>query len=414
MTTSQPGAGLPGTTKSREGFFAFLAGAFGWTLDAFDFFLVVFCLTAVGREFHKSDAEMSLAIVMTLAFRPVGGFLFGMLADRFGRRGPMVWNLALCGLIQLASGLAPNYGLFLASRAAFGIVMGGQWGVGASLAMEKVPARWRGLLSGILQEGYAFGYLLAALCYSLVFERFGWRPLFFIACLPALVGAAFTAMEVRESEAWQRSRPQDLRAWGRDLLSNWKVLVYLSLFAMTMHMCAHGSQDMYPAFLERQWHFGPSQRAGITALSMVGAILGGTLFGHLSDTFGRRRSIVVALAGAVLVTPLWAFAPTVALLAVGAFLIQFLIQGAWGVVPAHMTELSPDAVRGVVPGFANAIGVVLASCVVYMEAAFAARSSYAVAMAWTAGIVLVAAMVVTALGKERRAVEFGREGRESK
>ncbi len=408
MTTFQPA-----TTKSREGVFAFLAGAFGWTLDAFDFFLVVFCLTAVGREFHKSDAAMSLAIVMTLAFRPVGGFLFGMLADRFGRRGPMVWNLALCGIIQLASGLAPNYGLFLASRAAFGIVMGGQWGVGASLAMEKVPARWRGLLSGILQEGYAAGYLLAALCYSLMFERFGWRPLFFIACLPALAGALFTAREVRESEAWQRSRAQDLGAWGRDLLANWKLLAYLTLFAMTMHMCAHGSQDMYPTFLQRQWHLGPSQRAGLTALSMVGAILGGTLCGHLSDTFGRRRSIVVALASAVLVTPLWAFAPNVALLAVGAFLIQFLIQGAWGVVPAHMTELSPDAVRGVVPGFANAIGVVLASCVVYMEAAFAARSSYAVAMAWTAGIVLLAAIVVTALGKERRAIEFGEEGRKS-
>lgn len=400
-------------TGNRDSLFGFLAGAFGWTLDAFDFFLVVFCLTAIGREFHQSDAAMSLAIVMTLAFRPVGGFVFGMLADRFGRRTPMIWNLVLCGIIQLASGLAPSFTLFLVSRAAFGIVMGGQWGVGASLAMEKVPARWRGLLSGILQQGYAAGYLLAALCYSLTFERFGWRPLFFVACLPALGGALFTAREVRESEVWQRTHSRDWSVWVRDLLSNWKLLVYITLFAMTMHMSSHGSQDMYPAFLERQWGFKPSQRAALTAFSMVGAILGGTLCGFLSDRLGRRRSIIVALAGAILVTPLWAFAPNVTLLAVGAFLMQFMIQGAWGVVPAHLTELSPDAVRGFVPGFGNACGVVLASSVVYLEAAFAARSSYAVAMAWTAGLVLLAAIVATAAGGEKRAVKFGTEGKET-
>jgi MFS transporter, SHS family, lactate transporter len=394
-------------TASRDGLFAFLAGTFGWTLDAFDFFLVVFCLTAIGREFHKNDAAMSLAIVMTLAFRPLGGFLFGMLADRYGRRRPMIWNLALCGFVQLVSGIAPNYAIFLASRAAFGVIMGGQWGVGASLAMEKVPLRWRGLLSGILQQGYAAGYLLAALCYFLMIQRFGWRPLFFVACLPALAGALFTAREVRESEVWQRARARDSRAWLRDLLSNWKLLVYITLFAMTMHMCAHGSQDMYPAFLERQWHFGPSKRAALAAFSMVGAIAGGTLCGHLSDRWGRRKSIVVALGGALLVTPLWAFAPNVVLLAVGAFLMQFLIQGAWGVVPAHLTELSPDALRGFVPGFGNACGVVLASSVVYIEAALAKDISYAVAMAWTAGIVLLAAIAATALGGEKKAAVFG-------
>ena len=392
---------------SRDGVFAFLAGTFGWTLDAFDFFLVVFCLTTIGREFHKSDAAMSLAIVMTLAFRPLGGFLFGLLADRYGRRRPMIWNLALCGFIQLISGLAPNYAIFLVSRAAFGVIMGGQWGVGASLAMEKVPVRWRGLLSGILQQGYAAGYLLAALCYFLMIGRFGWRPLFFVACLPAVCAAIFTARQVSESEVWRRTRSGTSSAWLRDLLSNWKLLVYMVLFAMTMHMCAHGSQDMYPTFLERQWGFGPGQRAALTAFSMLGAILGGTLCGHLSDRWGRKRSIIAALAGALVVTPLWAFAPSTALLAAGAFLMQFLIQGAWGVIPAHLSELSPDALRGFLPGFGNACGVVLASVVVYIEAALAKQITYAVAMAWTAGIVLLAAIVATAFGGEKRAAEFG-------
>jgi SHS family lactate transporter-like MFS transporter len=273
--------------------------------------------------------------------------------------------------------------------------------------MEKVPARWRGLLSGILQQGYAAGYLLAALCYFAMIGRFGWRPLFFVACLPALIAALFTAREVRESEVWERARARNSRAWLRDLASNWKLLAYMILFAMTLHMCAHGSQDMYPTFLERQWGFGPGRRAALTAFSMVGAILGGTLCGHLSDRWGRRRSIIAALGGALFVIPLWAFAPTTALLAAGAFLMQFLIQGAWGVVPAHLTELSPDPLRGFLPGFGNACGVVLASSVVYIEAALAKDISYAVAMAWTAGIVLLAAMVATALGGEKKAAKFG-------
>lgn len=385
---------------------AFLAGTIGWTLDAFDFFLVVFCLTAIGREFHQSDAAVSLAIVMTLAFRPVGGFLFGLLADRYGRRRPMIWNLALCGLVQLLSGVAPSFGLFLASRAAFGIVMGGQWGLGASLAMEQVPAKRRGLLSGILQQGYAAGYLLAALCYSLMFPAHGWRPLFFIACLPALLAAVYVALRVGESEIWEQTRQKSWGGLGRTLAANWRLLVYIVLFAMAMHMSSHGSQDMYPTFLERQWGFGAERRALLTACSMVGALAGGTLCGLLSDRFGRRRSMIVALAGALIVTPLWAFAPTASLLVAGAFLMQFLIQGAWGVVPAHLAELAPDALRGFLPGFGNACGVVLASTVVYLEAIFARHSSYATAMAATAAVVLAVAIVMTAAGNEKKAAKF--------
>jgi SHS family lactate transporter-like MFS transporter len=386
---------------------AFLASIFGWTLDAFDFFLVVFCLTAVGSEFHKSDATVSLAIVMTLAFRPVGGFLFGLLADRYGRRVPLMCNLVLCSVVQLLSGLAPTFGIFLASRAAFGMVMGGQWGVGASLAMEKAPVRFRGLLSGMLQQGYAAGYLLAAVCYYAMFDRVGWRPMFFVASLPALLAAVFVGLRVQESEIWRRTGQQSWGALARTLLSNWKLLLYITAFTMTMHMTSHGSQDMYPTFLQRQWGFKGTQRATLTAFSMVGAILGGTLFGFLSDRWGRRRIIILALAGALFAVPLWAFAPSIPLLFAGAFAIQFLIQGAWGVVPAHLTELSPDSVRGFLPGFGNQCGVVLASSVVYIEALFAKQTSYGVAMAATAGVVLAGAIIMTAVGPERHAAKFG-------
>lgn len=395
-------------TKPRGGAAAFLAGTIGWTLDAFDFFLVVFCLTAIGREFHEADATVSLAIVATLSCRPIGGFVFGILADRYGRRLPMIWNLLLCAVIQGLSGIAPTFLLFLISRALFGILMGGQWGVGASLAMEKVPAKYRGLLSGILQQGYALGYLLAAVSYFFLFDQLGWRPLFFIASVPALLAAGYVAFFVEESEVWRKTRLQTWTALRAALLSNWKLFLYMTALAMAMHMVAHGSQDMYPTFLERQWHFKPAQRAQLTAFSMVGAIVGGTLGGYFSDRFGRRRSMIVALSGAMLAIPLWAFAPSIGLLVAGAFLIQFMIQGAWGVVPAQLTELSPDAVRGFLPGFGNACGVVLASGVVYLETLFATRTSYAIAMASTAAFVLVLAIVVTAAGPEKKATQFGK------
>jgi SHS family lactate transporter-like MFS transporter len=402
-TTGSVIAGSGGASDHRS---ALLAGYLGWTLDAFDFFLVVMCLTAIGREFHKSDKEMALATVATLAFRPVGAFLFGLLADRYGRRLPLMLDLIFYSVVEVASGLAPNYTTFMVLRALFGVGMGGEWGVGASLAMEKVPARLRGLLSGFLQQGYATGYLLAALCYFFLYERVGWRPLFFIGGLPALL-ALFVRVRVKESEVWKKTRHETWGHLGRAIVSHWKLFLYIALLMMAMNFAAHGTQDMYPTFLERQWHFGVSGRSGVTACSMVGAILGGTLFGGLSDRFGRRRSMVIALVLATLVVPLWAFAPSVPLLVVGAFLMQFLVQGAWGVIPAHLSELSPDSVRGFLPGFGYQCGVLLASSVSYIEAVFAHRTSYAIAMAGTAVTVFLLAAAITAMGPERRAARFG-------
>lgn len=385
---------------------ALLAGFLGWTLDAFDFFLVVVTLTAIAKEFHKTDKEIALSIALTLGFRPVGAFIFGLLADRYGRRLPLMIDLVFYSVVEVLSGLAPNYATFMVLRALFGIGMGGEWGVGASLAMEKVPAKFRGVLSGLLQEGYATGYLLAAICYFFVFPRWGWRPLFFIGGLPALL-ALFVRFKVKESEVWKKTRHENWGQLGRSIVSHWKLFVYLTLLLMMMNFVSHGTQDMYPTFLERQWGFSPRQRISVTAISMVGAIIGGILFGHLSDRFGRRKSMIIALVCAIAIVPLWAFAPSLTLLIVGAFLLQFMVQGAWGIIPAHLSELSPDSVRGFLPGFAYQCGVLLAGSVAYIEAVFAERMSYAMAMSVTAVTVFVGAVLAISLGREKHAINFG-------
>ena len=387
---------------------ALLAGFLGWTLDAFDFFLVSLSLTAIATEFHKKDADIALSIAITLAFRPVGAFIFGLLADRYGRRLPLIIDLIFFSIVEVLSGLAPNYATFLVLRALFGIGMGGEWGVGASLAMEKVPPRLRGVLSGLLQEGYAAGLVLASLCSMVVLPRWGWRPMFFIGGLPALL-AIFVRLRVKESEVWKRSRHENWGQLGRAIASHWKLFIYIVLLMMMMNFVSHGTQDMFPTLLKRDWHFGPQKVAAVTAFSMVGAIAGGLCFGLLSDRFGRRRSMITALSLAIVMIPLWAYAPSLALLLAGAFLMQFMVQGAWGIIPAHLSELSPDSVRGFLPGFAYQCGVLLAGSVAYIEALFAEHSTYANAMALTAITVFVGAIIMIALGHEKRGIHFGGE-----
>ena len=385
---------------------ALFAGFLGWTLDAFDFFLVVMALTAIQAEFHKTDKDIALAITLTLAFRPVGAFIFGLMADRYGRRLPLIIDLIFFSVVEVLSGLAPNYLTFLILRALFGIGMGGEWGVGASLAMEKVPPRLRGVLSGLLQEGYAAGYLLAAVCYFVVFPRWGWRPMFFIGGLPALL-AIFVRLRVKESEVWQKTRHESWGQLGRAIVSHWRLFIYLVLLMMMMNFVSHGTQDMYPTLLKRAWHFSPQKVAAITACTMVGAIVGGILFGMLSDRFGRRRSMITALVCAILVIPLWSLSPALGLLVVGGFLMQFMVQGAWGIIPAHLSELSPDSVRGFLPGFAYQCGVALAGLVGFVQAVFAARTSYPTTMALTSLTVFLGAILIIALGRERRGIRFG-------
>jgi MFS transporter, SHS family, lactate transporter len=385
---------------------AVLAGFLGWTLDAFDFFAVVMCLSAIGKEFGRTDVAVAFSLTLTLAFRPVGAFIFGLLADRYGRRLPLMLDLVFFSIVEVLTGLAPTFTTFLVLRALYGIGMGAEWGVGASLAMEKAPSGRRGILSGVLQEGYAFGYLLAAGCYFVVFPHFGWRPMFFIGGLPALL-AIYVRYHVKESEVWEKVRHTEWKSLFAEIIANWKLVLYITLLMAMMNAVSHGTQDLYPTFLQRDWHFTPQLRAALTAFSMVGAITGGIVTGMISDRIGRRRAIAGTLVLAVLAIPTWAFAPNLVVLWIGAFIMQFMVQGAWGVIPAHITELSPDGVRGFLPGFAYQCGALIAGLVPLLEARVAERMSYARSMASIGAVLFVVAAVVVWLGKERRAVRFG-------
>ena len=396
----------PAVVTAGDHWSALTASFLGWTLDAFDFFLVAFCLTAIGKEFHQPDAAVAFSIALTLAFRPVGAFIFGLMADRYGRRLPLMVDLIFYSVIEVLTGFAPNFATFLVLRCLFGIGMGGEWGVGASLAMEKVPAKWRGVLSGFLQQGYALGNLLAAICYLFLFPRWGWRPLFFLGGIPALL-ALYVRIHVKESEVWKKSKGESWSHLGRSIVRQWRLFVYLVLLMTGMNLASHGTQDMYPTFLQRFWKFGPVERSAISAISMIGAIIGGITVGLLSDKIGRRKAIVISLIAAILLTPLWAYAPHVTLLVLGAFLMQFCVQGAWGVIPAHLSELSPNEVRGFLPGFAYQCGVLLAGSVGTIEAIFAEHMSYATAMASVAVTVFAITAVLASIGRERKGVDFG-------
>jgi MFS transporter, SHS family, lactate transporter len=389
---------------------ALIAGFLGWTLDAFDFFVLTFVLAAVAKDFNRSVPDVALTLTMTLATRFLGAIIFGLAADRFGRRLPLMLDVVFYSVIEVLSGLAPSYKVFLILRLLYGIGMGGEWGVGASLAMESVPAKWRGTLSGLLQEGYAVGNLLAAVVYYAVFPRWGWRPLFFIGGLPALL-VLFIRAKVKEPAAWRESRTE-WRAYGRAILRNSKLFFYLVLLMTMMNFISHGTQDNYPTFLQRERHFTPHATAVVAFLSMVGALLGGLTFGLLSDRQGRRRAMVTAVLLAAALIPLWLLSPYTPLIALGGFLMQFMVQGAWGVIPAHINELSPNQLRGFFPGFAYQLGVLCASSIVYIEAVLGEHFSYTQSMGILAAVALLAGALVIRAGPEAKGVPFGKGGRQ--
>lgn len=381
----------------------------GWTLDAFDFFVLTFVLSPVARDFHKGIGTITWAIAASLATRPIGALIFGVLADRYGRRLPLMLDVLFYSIVEVLSGFAPNYSVFIMLRLLYGIGMGGEWGVGASLALESVPTKWRGIFSGLLQEGYAFGYLLAAVAYWLVFPHFGWRAMFFIGGLPALL-TLFIRFKVKESEAWAATVSKN--SWStywREIFRNWKRFVYLVLLLALMNFISHGTQDFYPAFLQLQRGYRPSTTALVTVISMIGAIAGGLVVGFYSDRRGRRQAMIGSIILALLLIPAWIAAQSFAVILMGAFLMQFMVQGAWGVIPAHINELSPDTLRGFFPGFAYQIGVLFAASSAHLEAVMGRRMSYGHAMGIFAGIVLVLGAMVIALGPEYHSIQFGRE-----
>lgn len=395
--------------KKRDRRNNMLAGFLGWTIDAFDFSILTFILVAVAQDFNESVPAIALALTASLAMRPVGAFVFGLLADRYGRKNILMITMIFFAVVEVLSGLAPTYTVFLILRLLYGIGMGGEWGVGASLVMESVEKKNRGFLSGLLQQGYAFGFLLAAAAYYFVFPHFGWRALFFIGGAPALLMALFIRYKVKEPEAWKETKETNWKAYGSKLKKHWKLFLYLVLFMSFMNLISHGTQDLYPTFLQHHG-FGAQQVAIITMISMVGAIIGGMLFGFISDKWGRRRMVALAAILGICIIPLWIYARGIALITLGAFAMQFMVQGAWGIIPAHINELSPSAMRGFFPGFAYQLGVVIASSVAYVEAIVATYYNYATAMAIIAGSSLLLVAIIALLGPENKGKDFLKRG----
>jgi MFS transporter, SHS family, lactate transporter len=386
---------------------AVLAGFLGWTLDAFDFFVVTFLFDRLAHDFGVPKEAVVRSLMVTLAMRPVGALLFGLLADRYGRRIPLMANVIYFSLIEVLCGFSPNYTFFIVMRALFGIGMGGEWGVGASLAMEAAPVRWRGILSGILQSGYAIGNLLAAVAARFLLPVWDWRPMFWIGALPALL-ALYIRTKVPESEAWRQHRAtstwQVLRVVGGD----WKRFVYLIVMMTFMMFLSHGTQDLYPDFMKEVLRLSAKSAANIAMAYNVAAVVGAVIFGHLSQVAGRRKGMVAALALSMLMIPLWAFGGSLSILILGACLMQAGVQGAWGVIPVHLNELSHDAVRGLMPGLAYQLGILLASPTNSIEYALRDRVGYQRAIAGFEIVTIVMLAILLWAGTEAHSRSFVR------
>jgi MFS transporter, SHS family, lactate transporter len=384
---------------------AVVASFLGWTLDAFDFFVLVFLVDTLASQFGVRKSAIVWTLTATLAMRPVGALLFGLLADRYGRRKPLMANVIFFSLIELLCGFAPNYAVFLGLRTIYGIGMGGEWGVGASLAMESAPQRRRGVFSGVVQSGYSIGYLLAAVAARFVLPAWGWRPMFWLGGAPALL-AFYIRLGVREPPAWKQHRAPTVGAIVRTAGAHWKIFAYLVLLMTLMMFLSHGTQDLYPDFLKSARGFSLAGVSSIAILYNVGAVLGAIVFGHFSETLGRRKSMIFALVLSLAVIPPWAFGSSATVLVVGAFLMQTGVQGTWGIIPAHLNELSPDAVRGLMPGFAYQLGILLAAGTNSIEYALREKLGYGWALAGFEIATIALLITVLALGPERKGKSF--------
>jgi SHS family lactate transporter-like MFS transporter len=399
-----------GLTRDQRN--AFLAALLGWAMDAFDYFLLVFVITEIAKDFGTSAEKVTVATTLTLVARPLGAYLFGVWADKVGRRIPLMVDVIFYSSIEVVSGFSTSLTMLLALRFLYGIGMGGEWGLGASLAMEKIPVAKRGFYSGLLQVGYSIGYLVAALAYFAITPIFGWRGLFVFGAIPALI-ALYVRYRVGESEAWERTK-ETLRATRtplRRVFFDRKVLVrflYLVLLMTAFNFASHGTQDVYPTFVKKGLGHSPDYAVGIAVIYNTGAIIGGVLAGALSQRLGRRRAIIGAALLALIVTPLFAYSTSTALLAVSAFLMQFFVQGAWGVIPAHLTEMSPDAIRGFYPGVTYQLGNLLAAINLPLQERLADAHGYPFAFAVVVVPTMLAVIVLTAVGREAHSVEFGR------
>ncbi len=386
----------------------------GWTLDAFDFFIMVFIIGDIAREFGTDRTTVTWAITLTLFLRALGAFLFGRLADRFGRRPTLMANVMIYSVLEFLTGFSPNLTVFLILRALYGIAMGGEWGVGASLTMESIPARWRGFVSGLLQAGYPSGFLLATVVYRLFYGTglVGWRGLFMIGVVPALL-VLYIRRTVPESPDWERRDAVARKVGVAEVVRRHLGLTIYAVLMMTaFNFFSHGTQDLYPNYLQTERHLGVNAVSTIAIIFNIGAMIGGLVFGSLSQRIGRRAAIVIAALLSLPIIPLWAFSADPVYIAIGAFLMQICVQGAWGVIPAHLNELSPPEIRGTFPGLTYQLGNCLASANATIQSGLAG-AFFGGALSWplagVAGTVAIIIAVMVGLGREAREVRMGHE-----
>jgi SHS family lactate transporter-like MFS transporter len=397
---------------------AFLASFLSWSLDALDFFLLVFCIPAIAGEFHAPVSSVAEAVFLTLAFRPVGAFLFGAMADRFGRKPTLILNILCYSAVELGCAFAPSLHSLLILRAVFGVAMGGIWGVGAALTFETLPREGRGIFSGILQEGYAIGYLMAAAAFGLLFHSIGWRGLFIFGAAPVVL-IPFVRFGVEESPVWLAARLDakarkaagianpPLGAWVSRLFSYTPTFLFLILLMTAFTSFSHGTQDMYPTFLLKGRGFSPGTVGLLGVIYNVGSLAGGFVFGTLSERWGRKRAIITAALLAIPIAPLFAYGQTPLVLGLGAFLMQFMVQGAWGVVPAYLTELSPGPVRAIFPGLAYQLGNLLTSRNLVVQTKLSEQMhNFSPVLAGTVVVVALVLATVTYFGRESKGVEL--------
>jgi SHS family lactate transporter-like MFS transporter len=418
MTSGQPGSTSEASTHlTPDQRNSFIAALLGWMMDAFDYFIVVFVYADIAKDFHISLAEVAFLTTATLIMRPVGAIIFGLWADRKGRRIPLLVDVSFYSVIGFLCAFAPNFTVLLILRLLYGIGMGGEWGLGAALAMEKIPAKRRGLFSGILQQGYSLGYLVASLASLVVINWAGlsWRWLFALSIFPALISLLIRS-RVKESEVWEETqkRMKMTQSSFRDIAFNPAILRrfgYLILLMTAFNWMSHGTQDIYPTFLKATEHGGAgvsgATASWIAVLYTIGATIGGITFGALSSKYGRRYTIVFCSVLGLPIVPLFAYSHTVGLLCLGSFLMQVVVQGAWGVIPAHLSEMSPDTIRGFYPGVTYQLGNCLAAFNLPIQQSLAASHSYQFALAATIIPVFVAVIVLSLIGKEARGIEFG-------
>jgi MFS transporter, SHS family, lactate transporter len=384
-----------------------VAAYLGWTLDAFDFFLMVFMFKDISADLHSSMQTTATAVLLTLAMRPIGALLFGRLADHFGRKPTLTWNILAYSLLEMASGFAPTMTTLLIVRALFGVAMGGEWGIGSALTMETIPASARGFVSGLLQVGYPSGYLLASVAYGLLYDRIGWRYMFVLGVIPAVL-VFFIRRGIDESPAWREQQSAPRLGVLAVLQRDWKLAIYAIVLMTAFNFFSHGSQDAYPTFLTTQHHFDTHVTAVMSAIGAVGAICGGLFFGSLSQRIGRRRAIMIAALIALPVLPFWAFASTPLILGIGAFLMQVAVQGAWGVIPAHLNELSPVEIRATFPGVVYQLGNLLAAANLNLQVAIAEAdgNNYGLAMGIVVGAVALVITFLVLFGPEQHGVSM--------